>query len=52
MTPSAASRMLSRWSTAEGVSIFAMMGVGRPQASQISRTSFTSSAVFTKERAT
>ena len=36
-TPSLAATMLSRFSTASGVSTFAMTGVGAPQAWQISR---------------
>ena len=51
ITPSDAATMLSRFSTASGVSIFAMIGVGAPHASQISRTSRMSSARRTKESA-
>ena len=40
--------MLSRFSTASGVSIFAITGVGAPQAWQISRMLWRSSARRTK----
>jgi hypothetical protein len=52
ITASLASTMASSRSMACGVSIFEQMGSTRPQASQISRTSFTSSGLRTKDTAT
>jgi len=50
MTPSDAATMLSRFSTASGVSIFATIGVSCPHAWQISRTRLMSLARRTNER--
>ena len=51
MTPSDAATTDSRFSTASGVSIFAMTGVGCPHSWQISRTSRRSSARRTNDSA-
>ena len=52
ITASDARMIGSSWSIAPGVSIFDTMGVGRPHASQMSRTRRTSSALRTNESAT